>query len=477
MKNEALLFLFVILSLMCHSQEVGFTDHTAVEFLDGPAGVYIADLNNDSTNDIVSASADDNTIAWWENDGQNPPSWSKHVITSSFQGAIYVSCGDINGDSYIDILGAAWDGNELAWWENPGTDGNTWQKHLVRENYTQAHEIMPYDIDSDQDMDILGVSAGLNSISLFVNDGNNPPGFTERTITTTLTGARSVDAADFDGDGDIDVCGAGLLNNRIEWFRNDDPSLSVWSQNIVKSGFASAHKVQAVDMNHDGRPDILGTAYNGGIAWWKNVNGENISWEEDFVSGFSYAVIGWSFDYDNDNDMDIFCSAQGFNKLAFWENTDGNFSWQYHLLDNLSGAWPLHYGDLDGDTDIDLVCGGRDANKICWYENELTSVGINDPGIQMDNIHINCYPNPFTSHLNIMISSEIINLIQIDIYDNSGKNIFSSQEFLKPENPITLDWDVTSTNGYQALPGLYYIRFTTDNLTTTRKVTYLGSGR
>ncbi|MEE3283413.1 MAG: VCBS repeat-containing protein, partial [Planctomycetota bacterium] len=43
----------------------------------------------------------------------------------------------------------------------------------------------------------------------------------ENTITTAADGARSVFAADVDGDGDIDALSASAFDDKIAWYEND----------------------------------------------------------------------------------------------------------------------------------------------------------------------------------------------------------------------------------------------------------------
>ena len=47
------------------------------------------------------------------------------------------------------------------------------------------------------------------------------PTFTEHAISTAADGAESVDAADMDGDGDIDVVSASGVDDKIAWYEND----------------------------------------------------------------------------------------------------------------------------------------------------------------------------------------------------------------------------------------------------------------
>ena len=69
---------------------------------DNAHSVYAADVNNDGHMDVLSASYNDDTIAWYESEGNE--SFTKHVITASADGAESVYAADVNGDGYMDVL-------------------------------------------------------------------------------------------------------------------------------------------------------------------------------------------------------------------------------------------------------------------------------------------------------------------------------------------------------------------------------------
>ncbi|MBI9037136.1 MAG: T9SS type A sorting domain-containing protein [Bacteroidales bacterium] len=442
-------FVALIISMKIFSQEVTFNTHVIDENFDGPAGIFISDINNDGNQDVISAAIDANTIAWWENQPNDSISWQKHIVDNNFVGAIYVSAADVDGDSLTDILGAAYDGNEIAWWHNDGGNSIRWTKQTVENNFFDAHKIMAFDVDMDGDMDILGVSAGLNTIAWFENDGNYPVKWTKQIVDNNFSGARSVDACDLDGDGDIDLAGAALSSNEITWWRNEGNSPIEWTEFTINSYFIYAHKVHIADIDLDGDPDILGTAYSSGVRWWRNDGGDTLLWERQMVGSLNTAVIAWAVDLNQDNDMDIVCSAQGMNRIVMWNNEGYNsLNWDYHLIDNtLSGSWPLYYGDLDNDGDTDFVCGGRNENEIRWYENDLlTNIHDYDGSfIPKNEIQIN--PNPVNEILSIQFSKQVIFPLNINFYDISGK--LMKTETIKSNNK---EFDVS------CLPkGIYFI--------------------
>jgi hypothetical protein len=70
-----------------------------------PESVHATDVDGDGDTDILSASADDNTIAWLENDGSQ--NFTVHTITTSAGGANGVYAADVDGDNDTDILTAS----------------------------------------------------------------------------------------------------------------------------------------------------------------------------------------------------------------------------------------------------------------------------------------------------------------------------------------------------------------------------------
>ncbi len=66
--------------------------------------VFAADMDGDGDMDIVSASYNDDTIAWYKNDGAADPSWAATDISTSSGGANSVHAADMDGDGDMDII-------------------------------------------------------------------------------------------------------------------------------------------------------------------------------------------------------------------------------------------------------------------------------------------------------------------------------------------------------------------------------------
>ena len=108
---------------------VDFVGSDITTSANGAASVFAADVDGDGDTDVLSASSDDDTIAWYENDGAG--NFTTHTITTSADAAYSVFAADVDGDGDMDVLsatnntavGAVFD--TIAWYENDGNQNFT----------------------------------------------------------------------------------------------------------------------------------------------------------------------------------------------------------------------------------------------------------------------------------------------------------------------------------------------------------------
>ena len=79
-------------------------------------------MDNDGDMDVLSASYNDDKIAWYENDGAADPSFTSRTISTSADGANAVYAADIDNDGDMDILSASVIDDKIAWYENGEAD-------------------------------------------------------------------------------------------------------------------------------------------------------------------------------------------------------------------------------------------------------------------------------------------------------------------------------------------------------------------
>jgi hypothetical protein len=99
-----------------------FHAHSIEENAPGVRAVYAIDLDLDTDVDVVYASAGDDSIAWLENLSTVPPSFQKHVLGATKDNASNVYAADIDNDGDPDVLSASSQYDTIAWYENLGAD-------------------------------------------------------------------------------------------------------------------------------------------------------------------------------------------------------------------------------------------------------------------------------------------------------------------------------------------------------------------
>ena len=217
-------------------------------------------MDADGDLDIVSASPGDDTIAWYENDGNADPSWTAADIDTNADYAVDVEVADMDGDGDLDIVSASRDDDTIAWYENDGAADPSWTAADIATSADGARAVHVADMDSDGDLDIVSASATDSTIAWYENDGAADPSWTASDIDTNASGATGVHVADMDSDGDLDIVSA---SGSLRWYENDgadDPSWSAADHIVHSSGNPHDNVVSNVhvaDMDADGDLDIL----------------------------------------------------------------------------------------------------------------------------------------------------------------------------------------------------------------------------
>ena len=353
--------------------------HTVDAAIDGPAFVHAADVDGDGDLDVLGAATDADDIAWWENTAGNGSAWTENTVDGDLDGASWVQAADVDGDGDMDVVGAAAEAHDIAWWENTAGNGTAWSEHTVDASFNAVSCVHAADVDGDGDMDVLGTGPGTDRINWWENTAGDGSAWTEHYVVESFDGAVSVYAADVDGDGDIDVLGAASNDDEIAWWENTSGDGTAWTEHAVASGFDYAISVHAADVDGDGDLDVLGAAaYDDEISWWENDAGDGSLWaEHTLVADFDGANCVYSADVDGDGDMDIMGAANNTSDsaadIAWWENAAGDgTTWTEHIVRrDFFRALSVRAGDVDGDGDLDILGATRLADDITWWENAL----------------------------------------------------------------------------------------------------------
>jgi hypothetical protein len=237
-------------------------------------------------------------------------------------GAVSVFATDLDGDNDLDVLSASFDDNKVAWYKNDGL-GNFGTQQIITNTAYSTRDVFAADLDGDNDMDVLTVSTGTDKVIWFENLDGLGNFSVEKVINSNTNGPLSVYAADLDGDGDLDVISNSPADNKVFWYENlDGQGTSFDSEKIISQNLIFPFDVYAADLDNDGDMDVLAVSSNDDkVVWFENLDGfgdfgiEQIITNETDLTRSVYAA-----DIDNDGDMDVLSASKIDNKIAWYKN-------------------------------------------------------------------------------------------------------------------------------------------------------------
>lgn len=253
-----------------------WTGHLVTYFTSDVANAIVpADFYGDGHVDVVTLGYSYGDVFWFNNSDGTGTDWFPHQVDDSFNSALGGDVVDLDGDGDLDIVGSS--SADITWFENTSGSGTAWTRHTVDgSSAALTYAVHAADVDGDGDPDLVGAANNdwdetVGFVIWWENLDGAAGSWTEHTVSADLGGARSVFAADLDGDSDLDLIAAGSHADRIAWWENDGGGGINWVERSVAEGFDGAYAVFAADVNGDGATDVLGAAYTANeIAWWQN---------------------------------------------------------------------------------------------------------------------------------------------------------------------------------------------------------------
>ena len=349
---------------------------------DGVQSAVAADLDGDGDADVLAASHLRDELVWFENHGDPAVEpWSTHTISSAADGAVSVHAADLDGDGDLDVLSASLNDDRIAWYENDGTpEFGAWTARDISLAADGARSVAAGDLDGDLDIDVLSASINDGKVTWYQNDGTPANGgWVARTITSSANGAISVAAADIDSDGDLDVLSAALDDAEIAWHENDgSPAVGAWPERIISNSAIGVASVFAVDLDGIGFLDVLSASFGDDtIAWYQNDGTPAVGpWAERAIStAADGATSVFAADLDGDTDVDVLSAASATGEVVWFENdaTPTTGPWTARSVAIVPGGGVAALAvDVDGDPsgDFDVVVSSVYDDRIRWFEND-----------------------------------------------------------------------------------------------------------
>jgi hypothetical protein len=358
--------------------------------------------------------------------------FKRTVIDNAFPDAYQVEVADVNGDGKPDIVAVG--GGTCAWYENP-----TWTKRVITGPDRTPHIISSATADLDGDGKA-EVAVAFDFAMEKPQRGKllvaivGPAGTRVGTFISLgdIESIHRLRAGDFDGDGRRELAVAPIFGPTTHPPADtaDPAELRVvsarkglknpWTVELVGSDTV-LHAIDVVDLDADGRDDLL-TAGNSGVIWHRR-EASGDWWHQKLVPGAdgdapnrgasevhlgklgpdrpflatiepwhgSVVVIYpgsdllaqfgprtviddtldqghalWVADVDGDGADEVFAGHRGTDARVSVYRFDGK-DWVRTVIDRQITAQDLRGGDLDGDGTPDVVAVGGASHNVVWY--------------------------------------------------------------------------------------------------------------
>jgi uncharacterized repeat protein (TIGR02543 family) len=239
------------------------------------------------------------------------------------------------------------------------------------------------DYDNDGNLDMFSVGFGTPG-TLYRNDQDH---FTKIEGALGLNNnskhIRSINWADYDKDGDMDVLLVNGRNEEVTLYRNDVKTTGLFTDVTTTMGLSGlgtrgyADGAAWGDYDNDGDLDFYITSQHGTDNRLYRNDGSSFT---DVTAEFGLPLtdgthVTWA-DYDNDGYLDLYVVTTQLSDSRLFHNeiAQGNgFVLTGEMLDSRRVRWGGSWGDFDNDGDLDHVISGEGITRL--YQNNSSQNG------------------------------------------------------------------------------------------------------
>ncbi|MGI9068895.1 MAG: FG-GAP repeat domain-containing protein [Pyrinomonadaceae bacterium] len=218
-----------------------------------PSAVAFGDFNGDGRTDLAVANADTNNVSVLSGDGLG--GFAAPANFPVGYTPLALALGDFNGDGIRDIAVANFfyddNGDNISVLLGNGAGSFTRAPELYAG--TNPTAIAAADFNGDGKLDLAVVNTASYDVSIFL--GNGAGGFMDQTVFDVAVSPTSIATGDFNSDGRIDLAVANGGSNNVSVLQGNGAGGFALPSNFNAANSPSA--VTAGDFNADGNTDLV----------------------------------------------------------------------------------------------------------------------------------------------------------------------------------------------------------------------------